>query len=146
MVVCPRCNKTGSCVDCAYTKTKKKLCLNFLPSWLGHCFNTIPLSSTILQPEVVSALSTPLSFSIFLYLPASIHTTAVSAGQSTTNTTSSSPKLLYSTQAADPISSPEHYDFIQAADPIFTWGSQSSDSFIHSLYATYNEVVHWEMK
>ena len=41
------------------------------------------------------------------------------------------------------VASPALPDFSPASDASFTWGSMDSQSFCHTLEATYQEVVHW---
>ncbi len=45
--------------------------------------------------------------------------------------------------ANPPSSLPRLPNFIPTEEPCFSWGSLDSESFIHSLAATYAEVVHW---
>ena len=55
------------------------------------------------------------------------------------------PGSLRSPPSNEPTCTIDLPQFTPMANPIFTWGSHSSESFNHSLNATYAEVVHWKM-
>ena len=74
------------------------------------------------------------------------HATAANTGFRTEVTENDTPTPRPGSFSSPPTGEPtiELPQFTPMANPIFTWGSQS-ESFIHSLNATYTEVVHWKM-
>ena len=73
--------------------------------------------------------------------------TAANTGFRTEVTENDTPTPRPGSLPSPPSSGPtiELPQFTPMANPIFTWGSHSSESFIHSLNATYAEVVHWKI-
>ena len=149
---CCRCNRTGSCKGCACVKAGKP-CTACLPSELGSCVNKSSSASSIQQPVTApTPINAPLRagpLTAFL-TPADIstHIVNLTLADSLPDDTGNAPVAqpvptthLRTPQQEDP--SLQLPPFTPANNPIFTWGTYSAPDFIHSLEATYAEVVHW---
>ena len=118
------------------------MCHGCLPQRLGNCVNTVqtqPPQAALtgtrrpFSPENSSSGHTP---SVLARSPPSA---APHLSLSRSSVPHSSPELLSS-----PEISPVLPAFSPSAEPSFTWGSFDSGTFINSLNATYDEVVHWK--
>ena len=166
---CCRCNASGRCKNC-YCKKANKVCSNCQPLRLGNCRNTptalatgtdIPappgppagaqanqaLAASTDSPRLTDGdISTPaVSMTpADISTPFGISTPADSLSDDTANAS-----LVHPVPTAQP-TTPQQEDsslqlppFTPANDPVFTWGTYSAPDFMHSLEATYSEVVHW---
>ena len=124
-----------------------------LPSELGSCVNKSSSASSIQQPVTApTPINAPLRagpLTAFL-TPADIstHIVNLTLADSLPDDTGNAPVAqpvptthLRTPQQEDP--SLQLPPFTPANNPIFTWGTYSAPDFIHSLEATYAEVVHW---
>ena len=155
MVLCCRCNRTGSCRGCACVKARRQ-CSNCLPSKLGSCSN-IPSTPTpsIATPTMnQSATNTMPSLTLTSNSSYALSGSAISAqsalrGNGATGTPGAQSDSATSTQQADSISCPpcpQHLPTFQPMNtPVFSWGIHNAEDFFHALEATYSEVVYWRM-
>ena len=167
MPQCCRCNGSGRCANCACVKAKKP-CTNCLPGRKARCSNTntavLPCPPPLNQPpgpgsEVdgptsgVDALPRDVQPSP---PPPSQSSGPVSEEDDPTNgdalprdvegATSEAQGLSWSLLSGPTIQPTVQLpEFLPTANPAFTWESQGSESFSHSLNAMYAEVVHWKM-
>lgn len=150
-MACCRCNRTGSCRNCRCVKTGNP-CQGCLPQRLGKCVNTVHSPPSEAPDEPTTSLS-PTDGS-----------TPMSDTSSSLTPPNSTPELLPTAESSP--AQPEAHtcdhdaetppppmvtepplvlpDFVPASDPTFSWGSYESTTFITSLNAAYNEVVHWK--
>ena len=155
---CCKCNKSGTCQGCACAKDNAA-CVSCLPGKLGKCKNpeNLQLDSDSTSSSSVSAsLSRPTQAQVSptptqaqaqaqaqaqtLPVPPfkSIHLTAPETllGESLDH----SEQLVGTKTSQCTWSLPEP---VPAADPLFTWGPHDGQSFIETVTAAYDEVVHW---
>ena len=148
-MACCRCNRSGRCQNCLCVKSGR-LCQGCLPQWLGNCVNTVrtpPSLATNIAP--LSQNSTPGSSSS---PPFSSNTPPCSSPElmeSTENqfATPSTCTSITRVPETPPYSVASEFSldlpaFAPATEPTFTWGSCDSESFINSLNAAYDEIVH----
>ena len=151
MVLCCRCNRTGSCRGCACVKAGKQ-CSNCLPSNLGSCSN---VSSTPIPSMATPTVNQSATNRTMPLTPAS-NSPFASCGSATSapteNGVTGAPgvfQLLLYTQQLDSISCPpwphQLPTFQPMSMPVFSWGIHNADDFSHALEATYSEVVHWRI-
>ena len=156
MVVCCKCNRSSSCKGCACVKAGQK-CQNCLPSRLGHCQNNRPVTSTV--ATVATDISAPSSIQLSNSTSSPPPSQPISAehpstcppiteeqdqpDQSQCPSSASSSELRETTHVLSPNIGLGLPDYRAMSEPVFSWGQQSSESFTHSLHATYSEVVHW---
>ena len=143
MVLCCRCNRTGSCRGCACVKAGKR-CSNCLPSKLETCSNASPTPAPIAATLTLTAIqsaATPIPRG-----PATnvLDMNGVPGSLSDSQATSDTP-----TQHPDSISfppcSPQLPTFQPTSMPVFSWGNHNAEDFSHALEASYSEVVHWRL-
>lgn len=161
MVACCRCNKTGSCQGCACSKAGKK-CVSCCPMKLKRCLNTVLHDSTVGPTNATPpATATCLPESANVSTPtsadpvprdnvSSAYPNSTSQPQQPTSlpplpqSTADLPATQPSEGVADALGSdPILPTFEPMSNPVFTWGSHSSSSFIKALDSIYSEVVHW---
>ena len=139
-MACCLCNKTGSCKKCACVKTGRK-CSGCQPSKLGRCHN---IDYGVMKPPAQLASAdhpshTPATVSVSYSSDVDSSDTSFAnkplEDEGDTDKSTSDGSSL-NTKANLPGSSP-------MADPIFTWGSYSAETFTSSLDDIYSEVVHW---
>ena len=149
---CCRCNGSGRCRNCSCVKAQQG-CTNCLPKRKGTCVNSnvvngahqlevaIPSSTphtpqpssqspALARPHPPSSALAPLS------VPLSSSTQATAPASQQTNSTILPPILPPTPPPIFPPACP-------IAQPQFTWGGVDSRTFIQSVTAAYNEVVHW---
>ena len=154
---CCRCNASGRCKNC-YCKKANKVCSNCQPLRLGNCRNTPtalatgtdipappgPPAGAQANQALAASTDSPRLTDGDISTPFGISTPADSLSDDTANAS-----LVHPVPTAQP-TTPQQEDsslqlppFTPANDPVFTWGTYSAPDFMHSLEATYSEVVHW---
>lgn len=129
-MACCKCNRTGRCQNCRCVKSGR-LCQGCLPQRLGSCVNTAHTPS----PDVTD--------------------TDIASPSQPQNSTSTQPSMVpTSPQPPNPLIGPNTQEdtspplqlpgFSPTIAGTFTWGSYDAPTFINSLKAAYNEVVHWK--
>ena len=137
MVNCCRCNRTGSCRNCACVKAGRS-CQSCLPSRLGHCLNDTGSSSPD-QPSGTPTTTPSLNAS-----PNGSHDdTPPTLTPTSTPHSPAHSHTTYLTPKSGPVRDVDLPSFTPASNPTFTWGSHNSESFRQALDETYTEIRHW---
>ncbi len=133
---CCRCNKTGRCMNCACVKAGN-LCQSCLPSRLGQCTNSQPVT---LSPTATVNLSANPQTSNPAQVPLpngpQTDSSPALATQEQLQTTTVPTTIIPSWGEL-----PAHNIM---AKPIFSWGSSCPESLSKSLTIAYKEIVHWK--
>ena len=148
-MACCRCNRTGRCRNCLCVKNGKP-CQGCLPQQLGNCANTVrtqPSQAALTRlshpPQRSTPESSPGESSPFSY------TMSCSSPELLSSPCPSVPNTSVPAETSPCWDAPDKLfelpSFSPAAEPTFTWGSYDSATFIHSLNAIYDEVVHWKL-
>ena len=119
MVLCCRCNRTGSCRGCACVKAGKR-CSNCLPSKLGSCLN---VSSSVTPTQQQDPISCP---------PCNSNPAPVSYSSLPPPVPTPSPVSPCSPPPPEPISTAN-----------FQWGEHDGSSVGLAVESAYAEAVHW---
>ena len=149
--MCCRCNGGGKCKNCVCAKANRR-CMNCLPSKRGCCSNT---TQNTAQTALAQSQDVPVCIDINTGAPR--HSILPSAHRNSPGNRSSTPVPVALPSVA-PVGSnspgndshitPINTHSLPAptplATPMFVWGQLDASTFIPSLEATYNEVVHWK--
>ena len=148
MVLCCRCNKTGRCRNCACVKAGS-LCQSCLPSRLGQCTNSQPVT---VSPSSAAVDQPPTQTPSTMSHPQPVQ--SPSSSQASPSPPHSQPSLQHThspinthqTHNASPPPSPPSVSWplppLQNTD--FVWGSKDGKQFLDEVNSAYEQVIHWK--
>ena len=141
MVLCCRCNRTGSCRGCACVKARKQ-CSNCLPSKLGRCSN---ISSTPI-PSAATPTTNQSTTNTTLLLTSASNGSPTSCENGATGASDTSATLMRQMDSITCPPCPQQLPIFQPmSTPVFSWGIHNAEDFSQALEATYSETVHWRI-